>query len=198
MCVYDCHKEALPVSLYGSVSYYLQIVDYSGFTTTIKQFVLHSKEDPQPAAAPWRFDFHNALERRNLLRLYWSWILTGGKRCKVFPQGVTTGYTASLSKNKGGSSSLWWPFEKHPSFTDASQKEFKQVHSSKWWFFFCFKLKFPHTAPLINACDAYHVLIDTIIDVLTKYVFVGIEDTVSYGVVLYSAPLININKLIIM
>lgn len=64
--------------------------------------------------------------------------------------------------------------------------------------FFCFKLKFPHTAPLINACDAYHVLIDTIIDVLTKYVFAGIEDTVSYGVVLYSAPLINVNKLIIM
>ena len=40
--------------------------------------------------------------------------------------------------------------------------------------------------------------IDTIIVALTKYVFVGIEDTVSYGVVLYSVPLINGNKLIIM
>lgn len=139
MCVYDCHKEALP----WSVSYYLQIVDYSGFTTTIKQFVLHSKEDPQPAAAPWRFDFHSTLERRNLLRLYWSWILTGGKRCKVFPQRATKGYTASLSKNKRSfilfMVAVW---------------ETSLIH---WCFSERIQTGTFLTAPLINACDAYNV-----------------------------------------
>lgn len=151
MCVYDCHKEALPVSLYGSVSYYLQIVDYSGFTTTIKQFVLHSKEDTQPAAAPWRFDFHNALERRNLLRLYWLWILTGGKRCKVFPQGVTKGYTVSLSKKQKEVHPLHGGHLRNIPISLMLLRKNSNRYIPQNDDFFCFKLKIP-TYCTFNQC----------------------------------------------